>query len=377
MTAATLVRRAVLAGFAAAAAVLGGCAADKPEPKPLEAYEPKIAGRQAWVQQIGTLRYPLVPAARDGTFYVAGSDGTVQALAADSGRVLWRAEAGADLAAGVGSDGRFTSVVTRANEVVTFSAQGAPLWRKRVPAAVVSPPFVAGERVFVMTVDRVVHAFDAQDGRRLWVHQKPGDPLTLAQPGVLAAYRNTLLAGQGPRLAGLEPTTGTLAWDVALASPRGTNEVERLADLVGPPVRHGSRVCARAFQSSVACADAERGTLLWTRQVGGARPLGGDAERLFGADGSDRITAWRADTGDVLWNTERFMNRGLSGMLAVGPVLVFGDFAGVVHFLATASGETQLRMETDGTPIVAAPVASGQTVLVVTRDGGLYAFRPQ
>ena len=31
---------------------------------------------------------------------------------------------------------------------------------------------------------------------------------------------------------------------------------------------------------------------------------------------------------------------------------------------------------TDGTPVVAAPVVSGQTVLVVTRDGGLFAFRP-
>lgn len=365
--------------FALAAAVAGGlagCAADKPEPKPLETFEPKIAGRQVWTGQIGTLRFPLVPASRDGQFYVATSGGEVRALAADTGRLLWRANAGGDIAAGVGSDGRFTSVVTRANEVVAFGDKGAFLWRKRVPSSVVSPPFVAGERIFVMTVDRVVHAFDAQDGRRLWVYQKPGDPLTLAQPGVLAAYRNTLLVGQGARLAALEPTNGILSWDVALATPRGTNEVERLADLVGPPVRQGSRLCARAFQSAVACVDAERGTLLWSRNAGGSRPLAGDAERVFGGDGSDRITAWRADTGDVLWSTERFMNRGLSGMLAVGPVVVFGDFAGHVHFLATTTGETQLRMETDGTPVVATPVVSGTTVLAVTRDGGLFAFRP-
>ena len=365
-----------MAMLAALIGLLAGCAADKPEPRPLEAFEPKIAGRQAWSDSLGTVRYPIVPAARDGRFYVAASDGTVRALAADDGRTVWRAEAGGEIAAGVGSDGRYTSVVTRANEVVAFDAKGAVLWRKRVPSAVVSPPFVAAERIFVMTVDRAVHAFDAQDGRRLWVYQKPGDPLTLAQPGVLAAHRNTLLAGQGPRLAALEPVNGTLAWDVAVATPRGTNEVERLADLVGPPVRQGSRFCARAFQSAVGCVDAERGALLWARNAGGTQPLAGDAERLFGADGSDRITAWRADTGDVLWTTERFQNRSLSGMLAVGPVVVFGDFAGYVHFIATTTGETQLRLGTDGTPIVGAPVVSGQTVLVVTRDGGLFAFRP-
>jgi outer membrane assembly lipoprotein YfgL len=358
------------------ASLLAGCAADKPDPKPLEAFEPKIAGRQVWVDDLGPLRFALVPAARNGLFYLASSDGVVRALRADDGREVWRGNAGAELTAGVGSDGRFTSVVTRANDVVAFDAQGAELWRKRVPAAVVSPPFVAGERVFVMTVDRVVHAFDAQDGRRLWVYQKPGDPLTLAQPGVLAAHRNTLLAGQGPRLAALDPTQGSLNWDVALATPRGTNEVERLADLVGPPVRAGSRFCARAFQAAVACVDAERGTLLWARNTGGTRALAGDAERVIGADANDRITAWRAETGDVLWSNERFMHRGLSGMLAVGPVVVFGDADGYVHFLGTADGQTQLRLTTDGTQVVGVPVISGTTVLVLTRAGGVFAFRP-
>lgn len=372
-------RRAHAAGWllAAAAALLLGCAADKPEPRPLEDYEPRLSARQVWLAQLGgPLRFPLVPAARNGMFFVAASDGLVRALLVESGHEVWRADAGAELAAGVGSDARFTSVVTRANEVVTFDARGAPLWRKRVPSAVVSPPFVAGERVFVVTVDRVVHAFDAQDGRRLWVYQKAGDPLTLAQPGVLVAWHDTLLSGQGPRLAALDPTRGTLSWDVPLATPRGTNEVERLADLVGPPVRQGSRYCARAFQSAVACVDAERGTLLWSRNVGGARPLGGDAERVIGADASDRLTAWKADSGDVLWTSERFMHRSLSGLLVAGPTLVFGDGDGYVHFLDAADGRTQLRLSTDGTAVAATPVAGGNTVLVVTRDGGVFAFRP-
>jgi outer membrane assembly lipoprotein YfgL len=377
MRPATLLQRVLAAGgLAAAVLALAGCAAERPDPKPLETFEPKVSGRQVWLSQLGPLHFPLVPAARDGVFYLAQSDGIVRALRADDGREIWRADAGGELAAGVGSDGRFTGVVTRANEVVSFDAQGAPLWRKRVPAAVVTPPFVAGERIFVVTVDRVVHAFDAQDGRRLWVYQKAGDPLTLAHPGVLVAYRNTLLSGQGPRLAALEPVRGTLNWDVAMASPRGTNEVERLADLVGPPVRSGSRYCARAFQSAVACVDADRGTLLWSRNAGGTRVLAGDAERIVGADASDRITAWRAENGDVLWSHERFMHRGLSGMVAAGPLVVFGDADGYVHFLAASTGETQLRLVTDGSPVVGTPVVSGTTVLVTTRDGGVFAYRP-
>jgi len=364
-----------LLAAAGVALLLAACAADKPKPTPLETYEPRIAGRQVWESRIGRIGFSLVPAVRDGVFYVASGDGEVRALQADTGAQLWSASAGGTLSAGVGSDGRFTSVVTRDNQLVTFEA-GREVWRKRLPSSVVTPPLVAGERVFVMGVDRAVRAFDAIDGRRLWDLERPGDALTLAQASVLSAFRNTLLVGQGPRLAGVDPLRGTVQWEVPIASPRGSNEVERLADLVGPPVRAGDRVCMRAFQSAVGCADAARGAVLWSRNTGGANAVAGDAERLFGADASDRITAWRADTGDVIWSSEKLLYRGLSGAVAAGPVVVFGDADGWVHFLDAATGQQQLRLPTDGKPVVGTPVVTGNTLLVTTQSGGLYAFRP-
>jgi len=362
--------------LAVTVAVLAGCSSmDKPKPTVLEELTPKIAGRQVWAGTLGRVGFPLVPAVHDGVFFVASGDGSVLALRADSGELVWRADARGSIAAGVGSDGRYTSVVTRANEVVTFDA-GRELWRKRLPSSVVTPPLVAGERVFVMGVDRAVHAFDAIDGRRLWTLQRPSDALTLAQAGVVAAFRNTLLVGQGARLAGVDPLRGTVVWEVPMASPRGTNEVERLADLIGPSLRVGNQVCARAFQSAVACADAARGALLWSRNVGGVQAIGGDAERVIGADASDRITAWRTATGDVAWTNEKLLYRGLSGAAVVGPVVAFGDSEGWVHFLSVATGEQQLRLRTDGTPVIGTPVLAGSTLLVITQVGGLFAFRP-
>ena len=368
-----LLTRAV--ATATTALLLAACAADKPKPTPLESYEPRIAGRLVWQGQVGKVGFALVPAVKDGVFYLASGDGDVTALQADTGAVLWRASAGAAVSAGVGSDGRYTSIVTRGNEVVTFDS-GREVWRKRVPSSVVTPPLVAGERVFVMGVDRAVHAFDAIDGRRLWTLQRPGDALTLAQASVLTAFRNTLLVGQGPKLAGVDPLKGTVQWEVPMASPRGSNEVDRLADLVGPAVRTGERFCVRAFQSAVGCADATRGAVLWSRSVGGTNAVAGDNERIFGADASDRISAWRAATGDVVWQSEKLLYRGLSGGVAVGPVVVFGDSEGFVHFLDAATGEQQLRLPTDGKAVVGTPVLSGGTLLVTTQAGGLFAFRP-
>lgn len=358
------------------ASLLAACSSDKPKPTPLENLAPQIAGRQVWTSSVGSLGFPMLPVAREGAFFVAGSDGTVLALDSETGAERWRSRVSGQLSAGVGSDGRYVAVVTRGNEVVVLDA-GTEIWRKRVPSAVVTPPLVAGERVFVKGVDRAVHAFDVLDGRRLWTLQRPGDPLTLAQPSVLAAFGNTLLLGQGSRLAGIEPLRGTVEWEAVMANPRGTNEVERLADLVGPVARVGNRVCARAFQAAVACADAAQGRVLWSRNVGGLNAVASDAEFVIGADASDRITAWRAATGDIAWSSERYLHRGLSGALSVGPSVVFGDVEGFVHFLAARDGQAQLRLPTDGSSVVGTPVLSGNTLLVTTRRGGLFAFRPQ
>lgn len=363
--------------FAAAALLLAGCASSsKPDPTPLAGYTPEIAGSMVWQARLTGVSFPLQIAAAADAFVAAGDDGTVLALEPGSGRELWRAQTGAPLSAGVGYDGRFASVVTRDNELVVFEA-GAERWRKRLPARVLTAPLVAGERVFVLRVDRAVMAFDALDGRPLWTFQRPGEPLTLGQAGVVAPFGNLLLVGQGPRLAALDPLRGTLRWESAVATPRGTNEVERLADLVGPATRIANLVCARAFQAAVGCVDAQRGVLLWSRPNAGSTALGGDAELLFGVDASGRLSAWRTPTGEVAWTQDLLLYREPGAPLLAGSVLVVGDLEGQVHFLSRVDGRTQLRLATDGSPVVGAPVLSGTTLLVATRGGGLYAFRPQ
>jgi outer membrane assembly lipoprotein YfgL len=355
-------------------AVVACSSADKPKPTPLEPLTPRITVEETWRTKLDDVPFPLAVAANADRVTLADGSGNVVALQADSGRELWRASVGAPIAAGVGSDGRFAAVVTRNNELVVLEG-GEVRWRARLTSAVSTPPLVAGERVFAMGVDRVVHAFDVLDGRKLWVLQRPGDALTISAAGVVAPFKNTLLVGQGPRLTGVEPLRGAVRWEVPIASPRGTNEVERLADLIGPTVRAGDVVCARAFQSAVGCADAERGALLWTKNTGGTQAVGGDAELLFGADATDRITAWRTPSGEVAWTSESLLHRGLSAPVVAGRSVAFGDAEGQVHFLDRATGESVARVATDGSPIVGRPVRAGGRLVVVTRKGGVYGLR--
>ncbi|WP_231512067.1 outer membrane protein assembly factor BamB [Paucibacter sp. KBW04] len=366
----------VLAGslMLSACSLFGSNSATKPAA--LEQLTPAIAGRVVWESRLDSVQFPLSIAAVGEQFVVAGSDGVVTSLLATNGKPQWRADVGQKLAAGVGSDGRFAAVVTRNSELVVLDA-GKTVWRKTLSTPVIAAPLVAGERVFVLTVDRQVLAFDALDGHKLWEMRRPGDALTLAQAGVIGAYKDTLIVGQGPRLTGVDPLKGTVRWEASVANPRGTNEVERLADLVGPMLRSGELLCARAFQSAVGCVNADRGVAQWSRNVGGINGVGGDAKIVVGGDASDRLTAWNAANGEVNWTAEQFQNRRLSAPLVQGATVLVGDFEGYVHFLNRDTGKTQLRLSTDGSAIAAAPVALGTTVLVATRKGGLFALRPE
>lgn len=367
-----------LCRVAACAFILTACSAfgpDRPSPKPLEPIAAPITVQQVWNQKIGAVRFPLTIAVTGGTLTMAASDGTVLALEADSGRTLWRTTLGASIAAGVGTDGRLAAVVTASGELVALEA-GQVRWRQPLNAKVATAPLVAGERVFVLGVDRAVQAFDGADGRKLWQVQRPGDPLTLSQSGVIAAFRNTLVVGQGPRLAGLDPANGSVRWEVPIGSPRGANEIERLADLVGPAVRIGAALCARSFQAAVGCVDAERGSSLWTKTIGGTDAIGGDGELMFGADASDRLSAWRTPSGEVAWTSEALMYRGLGAPAAVGRSVVYGDRDGTLHWLSRDKGEAQARSTTDGSAVSVPPAVVNGAAVFVTRDGGVFAFRP-
>lgn len=364
----------------AALALLGAltaCGSSKPEPAPLESLDAKSASSRAtiaWSSRIGEAGPTATLALAGGRVAVASADGSLVVLDVASGREAWRAQVKGNVSASAGFDGRYAAVVTDANELQVFD-QGKLLWQERLPGRVMTAPVVAGERVFLQAVDRSVRAYDVLDGRWLWSYQRPGsEPLALGARLLIQPFRDTLLVGQGNRLVGLDPVKGTPRFDVNVGTPRGSNEVERLADLVGPMARVDDEACVRVFQFSVACLELNRGSVRWSRPQAGTQGVAADLRTVVGADGADRLTAWKADNGDFLWRVDRFVHRGLSTPVIWGDRIVVGDAQDYVHILAKADGRTLGRIELDS-PLAAPPVLSGDLLLVLTRKGTVSALR--
>ncbi|MDR6152781.1 outer membrane protein assembly factor BamB [Acidovorax delafieldii] len=363
------------------ATTLAGCSlwsADKAKPVPadLGANVAVLGVRQAWTARVGSVAgLPLEPHVAGNVVTVASADGAVAALDARTGGDIWRVALTEPLSAAVGSDGKFAAVVSRNNALIVMDG-GRERWRETLAAQVFTPPLVAGGRVFVLSADRSVSAFDLATGRRLWAQQRPGEPLILRQAGVLLAVGDTLVVGLSGRLVGLNPDNGGVRWEAPIASPRGTNDVERLVELVGRTSRVGETVCARSFQASVGCVNTARGTTLWTQPASGSEGIHGDADTIFGSESNGTLVAWRRADGSRLWSIDRLKYRKLTAPLLLGRSVVVGDDAGLVHLLSRTDGSPLNRLATDGSAIAAAPVVAADTLVVVTRNGSIYGFRP-
>ena len=365
-----------LAGVLLASLALVACSGSpsKPQPGALPAVTGGMAASRAWTYQLAETASPLQVAVNGTRIVLAAPQGLLAEVDADSGKEIWRLKTQSAISAGVGSDGQRHGVVTADNELLVVQG-GRELWRQRLIAQTHTPPLVAGERVFVQTADRTVLAFDGASGQRLWTLTRNADPLVLRQSGVLTAVGDTLLAGNGGRLSAIAPLNGQVRWEVVIGSSRGTNEVERLVDLVAGVSRQGQDVCVRAFQTALGCVDTARGQMLWSRPSQGHEGLDGDEARVYGVESDSKLRAWDRKSGQVLWSQEAYRFRELTAARVWGKALAMGDAQGQLHLLDRGDGQTLQRLATDGSAIAMRPVVAGRTLVTVNRSGLVTGWR--
>jgi len=357
--------------------LLAACgSSSRPEPPPIGEFKAQQAIKTLW-----TFKFAAADQLNQGLQIVndhvalASADGTVAVVNTMDGKLSWKYALGMRLLSGAGFDGEKLAVISASNELVVLQ-DGKLLWRKRMKAQSYTNPLVAGDRVFVLLADRSVAAFDAGTGQPLWTQQRPGEPLVLKQNGVLSAFQNSLLAGMGGHLVSLNPDNGQILWDVAIANPRGINDLERLVDLVASPSRVRNSVCVRAFQAQIGCVDAIRGALVWNKSSVGIKGLGGEAEVLVSSESNGVVRAWSRSTGERVWDTDRLKYRELSAPLWTTKGVVVGDEGGWIYVLSGKDGSLLNRLQTTASGFASAPtpLADGGFVML-SRNGQLSAYQ--
>ncbi|AYQ88547.1 pyrrolo-quinoline quinone [Burkholderia gladioli] len=378
-----LKRNALPIACAAAILALSACSATKDArrvPTPLTEIKPVLNVQQAWKTSVGKGgRYSFSPIAVGDAVYAAATNGTVEKIDAKTGQTVWRTKLRSDLSAGVGSDGTLTAVGALKGGVFVLGADGKQLWQTNVQGEIFSPPLVGNGLVIVRTIDGQVIAFAAQTGEQKWVYRSRAVPLNLrVSAGMTFAGDQAVLAGfPGGGLVAINLQSGDAFWQTPVSFPKGVTEVERINDVSGAPTLVGALTCAVTFQGQIGCFDANSGRPLWEKAFSSRSGVAQDDTVLAGGDDWSVVTAYDVSTGNQLWRNDKLKSRDVGVPYLLGHALVLGDYKGFVHFLSRDDGSFVARMKTDGSPITAAPVLAGDTLVVQTQDGELYGFRPR
>ena len=351
----------------------------KIKPAQLPTFQPRAELARLWQASIGSSgEYVFTPAVVGERTFVAARDGALACL--DNGRQLWRINVGQVISGGVGASDKLVVVGTPKGEVLVFSAaDGRPLWQARVSSEILAAPLVQGDLVAVRSGDARIYGFEAADGKRRWSYQRTTPALALrSNVGVVMTDKAVLAGFPGGKLVAVAHNNGAALWESTVALPRGTTELERIADIASDPMVKDGVVCAVAYQGRVACFDVDNGRQLWARDISSVAGLDVGNRAVYVTDDKGAVHAFDRNGGASLWKQDKLFMRGLTRPLVLGSRLAIADFEGYVHLLAEDDGAFVARQATDGSAITAAPqtiAGAADRLVVQTRSGSVIALQ--
>jgi outer membrane protein assembly factor BamB len=268
-----------------------------------------------------------IPVVVDGVVYASIAEGTIYALQASDGTLLWRStiDLGPDVPSFLGPI-VFTSP-TVADEVVylapavnrplqpavyAFRANdGALLWKAQIADSTVFPLAVAGEVIYI-SVHSGCSALSARDGSSLWQHETRSN--TCSPPVVmngrvylsLSAYKHEVLSFESGEqrhwqevfLCALDASDGSLLWEQQLGITTGAGHPT--TPLVTP-----DGIYIGAGDGSLSAFQTSDGAPRWHYKTGGtllSSPTGANEVVYVGAN-DGYVYALRASDGALLWQT--------------------------------------------------------------------------
>jgi outer membrane protein assembly factor BamB len=348
------------------------------KPNELPDIKPSMTLTPVWQGSTSAMdRGVLIPSVEGDAVFAAGGAGGVVRFQVQNGHEDWKTDLGKTLSAGTGTGGGLVLAGSFKGELFALDSKtGQKRWVSQLSSEIEGIPVVAGDIVAVRTGDGKIHGLSIADGTRKWLFNRELPLLSLQISKGLALKDGVIYAGfSGGKLVAIDAKNGAQLWEASVATPRGATELERVADVAGKPAVDDKRVCAVAYQGRVACFDRSNGTGIWNKDTSSDTGLAMDEQNLYVTDDKGAVTAYDKDTGRAIWRQDKLANRGVSAPLALGRVIVVGDYEGYVHVISTEDGSFVGRAKADGGAFRSAPVDVGPGIVVQTVKGTVTAFK--
>lgn len=330
------------------------------------------------------------PVIADGMVFAMDALGYITAHNAnDIDRVLWQsAQPVLEEEEPIGGGGLSYAngvlyVTTGTGSMMALVAKdGSLLWRQDVSVPIRSAPAVAEGQVYATTIDNQLLAHDARTGKPVWSHRGIREN-ALFLGTVSPAVENGIViaAYTSGELYALRAEDGSPLWSDTLITSRRTTADSSLTGIDATPLIRRGVVYAISNSGLMVANLLSNGKGIWDKQVAGSQTpwIGGDY--VFTLTSDSRLMAVHRKHGGVKWvRPFRIMENGrnvtphLTGPIMVNDRLVLISAAGEMLMISPQDGKVLQRMDIPDDVKVPVVVAN-KSLYMLTNDAALYRYQ--
>src|SRR5690554_1526058 len=350
------------------------------EPMQLVDFDATVKLKKVWQRDVragqGDGFTHLTPVIDGDEIYSVDHKGRVVALNRSTGKVLWQRKTKESISGGIGIEGGSLFIGNQGGELIAFSTDdGSENWRRQLSGEILSVPRSNGNVVAVQTMNGRLYALNAKTGDELWFYENSPPVLILRGTPSPIVTDTAIYAGfSNGRLMSFNPQNGLILWEQRIAIPQGRSELERMVDIHASPVLRDGILFAAAYQGRVTALARGTGSAIWAQEMSTSEDIALFENRLFLSQTDGTVTAFNAANGEVIWNNDQMLRRGLSAPQAFGDYVAVVDFKGYMHVMRQTDGEFVARVRVDRKGARAPMLTDGNILYVYGNRGKLMAY---
>jgi outer membrane protein assembly factor BamB len=351
---------------------------------------------EAWRVDIGAgsgagRRLLSPPVVVDGTVYAADVNFIVGAFRATDGRRLWRFDPKVPkndkeaFGGGIAYENGHIFLTTGFAVVFAIDASdGTEVWRKPTSGPIRAAPTATGGRIYVITIDNEITAYNAATGEKLWSHSGFAEAAGILGGASPAVSGSTVVVPYSSgEIYALRVENGRVIWFDNLSAVRRLDQISSLTDIRGRPVIDRGLVLAISHSGRMVAIDQRTGARAWDRKIGGVEMPWVAGDFIYLVTNESELVSLTRRGGRVRWITPlpRFVDAKNKEDLIhwSGPILVsdrlvvvasYGEALSISPYTGKILGRVKLPA---GASL--APVVAGGTLYIITDKAQLIALR--
>ena len=309
------------------------------------------------------------PAYLDGKVIFGNSTGMVQALSAETGKVIWSYNTEGGIFSSPAVSGKSLIFGSGDGNIYALDAASGKLnWKAKTEHSVLGSPVVENGLVYIGGSDGKFRALDAETGSEKWVFKGLTGPV-VSTP---LLYEGQVIFGAWDKnLYALDKESGNLNWKWNNGSP---NRMFSPAMVI--PVAHEDVIYIVAPDRYLTAIDAKSGETLWRTNEATVRESLGiseDGKRLFGKTMNDEVVIFEANREEPKMlkriNTKFGYDHVPSMLFEQNGQVLFGTRNGVVYSIDPETEKINWKFKIDHSMVNTIRIIDDGKLLASTMDG--------